>query len=203
MIAPAPFGLRPGLIGPNSAIQLAAALEAMGEGQVARAAFAAAGHAAWLRHPPEAMIPEAEAARLFAEVWRRLPPERAAAVAEEAGRRTGAYILANRIPPAARRLLRLLPRPLAAVVLRRAIRRAAWTFAGSGRCTTRGGGGRYGTIAIAGNPLRLPGAPWHRAVFTTLFAALVDPRARVVADCPATGCAACDRDACRFRIERG
>lgn len=202
MIAPAPFGLRPGLIGPNSAIQLAAALEAMGEGGVARAAFAATGRATWLRHPPETMIPEAEAARLFAEVWRRLPPDRAEAVAEEAGRRTGAYILANRIPPLAQRLLRLMPPRLAALVLRRAIRGAAWTFAGSGRCTVAGGGARYGRIAIADNPLRMPGAPWHRGVFTALFAALVDPRAVAVAECPRAGCATCGADACRFRLER-
>lgn len=202
MIAPAPFGLRPALVGPNTAIQLAAALEAMGEGAVAREAFAAAGRSSWLRHAPEAMIPEADAARLFAEVWRRLPPDRAAAVSEEAGRRVGAYIVAHRIPPVARRMLRLLPRPLAAMLLRRAIRAAAWTFAGSGRCTT-GRGGRYGVIALDGNPLRLPGAPWHRAVFATLFAALVDPCATVIAECPDEGCAQCDRDACRFRIERG
>lgn len=201
MTAPAPFGLRPGLIGPNSAIQLAAALEAMGEGRVARAAFAAAGRAVWLRHPPDTMIPEADAARLFAEVWRRLAPDRAVAVAEEAGRRTGAYILAHRIPRAAQAVLRRLPRPLAAFALRRAIRRAAWTFAGSGHCRLERGG-RYGTIAIADNPLRLPGAPWHRGVFTALFAALVDPRAVAVADCPAAGCADCRRDACRFRLER-
>ncbi|MFN3643709.1 MAG: bacteriochlorophyll 4-vinyl reductase [Gemmobacter sp.] len=200
MIAPAAAGL----IGPNSAIQLAAALEAMGEGAVARAAFAAAGREGWLAVPPTAMIPEGDAARLFAEVWQRLPAARAAAVMDEAGRRTGTYILRHRIPPLAQAMVRLMPPRMAAHVLRRAIARAAWTFAGSGRCDVAGAapGARYGWIAIARNPLRLPGAPWHRGVFTALFAALVDPRATVAADCPAAGCADCLAAACRFRLDR-
>ncbi|MFN6978038.1 MAG: bacteriochlorophyll 4-vinyl reductase, partial [Gemmobacter sp.] len=200
MTAPAASGL----IGPNSAIQLAAALEAMGEGAVARAAFAAAGREGWLAVPPTAMIPEGDAARLFAEVWQRLPAARAAALLEDAGRRTGAYILRHRIPPLAQAALRLMPQRMAALMLRRAIHNAAWTFAGSGRCAVSRGvpGARYGRIAIAGNPLRLPGAPWHRGVFTALFAALVDPRVTVTADCPAPGCAGCQAAACRFRLDR-
>ncbi len=188
------------VVGPNAAIQLAGALSDLCGPAVGQAVFAGGGRGEWFAAPPDRMIPEADAARLFAATRAALPPAVADRVLAEAGRRTGAYILANRIPAAARRVLPLLPRRIAAAVLRRAILRAAWTFAGSGRCTVAGGQG-LGRIEITANPLATPGAPWHRAVFDVLFGALVRGGAVSSVDCPAvTQCSACRNGACRFAL---
>ena len=125
-----------GLVGPNAVIQLAAALRAApGAIEPAERVFASAGALRMLRVPPDAMIDEAIPARLFEALWRELPPEQAARIAHDAGRRTGAYVLANRIPAIARCVLCARCRPAwPAPLLLKAISRNAWTFAGSGIC---------------------------------------------------------------------
>lgn len=185
----------PARVGPNAVIQLAGALaDFEGEGEQWRV-FAGAGCARLLSHLPREMIDEAIPARLFDAVRRCLPADRADAVLREAGARTGAYILANRIPGPAKMLLRLLPSPLAARMLLKAISKHAWTFAGSGvvSCSY----GRPLAMTIATNPLATPGCPWHTAVLEHLFRALAGRRIRVSHD-------ACCRNAgtdCRFVIE--
>ena len=99
-------------------------------------------------------------------------------MAGEAGTRTAAYVLANRIPKAAQALLKSLPAPLAGPLLLKAIARNAWTFAGSGRVRTAARGRRF-VVEIAANPLAMPGCVWHLAVFEGLFSALVAPRVSV------------------------
>jgi divinyl protochlorophyllide a 8-vinyl-reductase len=189
-------------VGPNAAIQLAAALRDGPGPAAAEAVFVAAGLSDWLVTPPDALIAEADAARLFAQTRAALGAERADRVLADAGQRTGAYILAHRIPPMARRVLPLLPARLGAAILRRAIRGAAWTFAGSGRCTVAGGAA-LGRIEIADNPLSVPGAVWHRAVFDVLFGALVRGGAAARAACPAVDdCAGCGAQACVFTLHR-
>jgi divinyl protochlorophyllide a 8-vinyl-reductase len=116
--------------------------------------------------------------------------------AAEAG--TGGHILAHQIPQAAQGVLRALP--VAGPVLALAIRRNAWTFAGSG--AFRVAGWRPLVFEIAGNPLvagEAHGGPvchWHSAVFRRLFGALVWPRVRV----DETHCAAAGDAVCRFEI---
>lgn len=167
-----------GLVGPNAVIQLAEALRAAPDVPgLAEHVFGRAGYARLLRSPPTDMIDEAIAARLFATLWREMPPASAAAIAHEAGRRTGAYVLAHRIPPLARLLLRTLPPRIAAPLLLRAIARHAWTFAGSGRCRTASGPPCL--ITIARNPLAMPGGAWHGGVFECLFRSLVSRSASV------------------------
>ena len=78
------------------------------------------------------MVDEVPVARLHQALRRRWPGE-AADIAARAGRGTGDYILANRIPGAAKRILKVLPAGLRARVLAKAIAKHAWTFAGSGR----------------------------------------------------------------------
>ncbi len=163
---------RSGLVGPNAVIQLAAALRSarVPQGSAERI-FSRAGALRFLVRPPHSMIDENIPARLFEALWCEMPPDEAAIIARDAGRRTGAYLLANRIPPAARLLLRALPSRLACSLLLRAIRRNSWTFAGSGACSVA-----YGSpaiITISGNPLAMPGGWWHVGVFECLFAALV------------------------------
>jgi divinyl protochlorophyllide a 8-vinyl-reductase len=158
--------------------------------------------AAGLSAPPDgtAMIPEGDAARLH-HALRLNCPETAPAMAFEAGRRTADYILANRIPRLAQRILRPLPASLAAPVLSRAISRNAWTFAGSGVFT------RHSPwhFTIVGNPLALdeasdtPLCTWHCAVFERLYRVLVGPDCR----CTETRCSAqTGSDRCVFVITR-
>ncbi len=184
----------PARVGPNAVLQTAAALRAEGGEALARQVFEAAGLARLLEAPPEAMVPEIEAARLHRVVAACLPAGRAERVAAEAGRLTAEYLLAHRIPKPAQRLLRALPPRLAGRLLLTAISRAAWTFAGSGGFSFRGWG--RPVVEIAANPLATPGCPWHRAVFERLFRALVAPGTRVVE----TACCARGAPACRYEI---
>ena len=184
-------------VGPNAITQTAASLRAAGGETLARAMFGAAGLAPYLSAPPDEMVAEQEAARLHAAIAAGLPPAQAAAVARDAGRRTGAYILAHRIPKPVQKLLRWLPPRLAAPVLLAAIRRHAWTFAGSGDVTTTAG--RSPVLTIARNPLATPGCPWHCAVLETLFRALVAADTHV----EETACCATGASACRFVFRRG
>jgi divinyl protochlorophyllide a 8-vinyl-reductase len=148
-----------------------------------------------LRAPPAGMIDEAIPARLFEALWQEFPPEAAARIARDAGRRTGAYVLKNRIPAVARLLLRALPPRLAAPLLLKAIERNAWTFAGSGTCRTTSGD--PAVVTIAANPLAMPGGAWHVGVFEALFGALVNPGTKVV-----YGTVRADgAPACRFAID--
>ena len=76
-----------------------------------------------------------------------------------------------------------------------AIRRNAWTFAGSGVCRTAAAPRHL--ISIRDNPLAMPDCAWHAAVSARLFGRLV---------APGTGIrhTACCRDgaaACRFEID--
>lgn len=183
-------------VGPNAVIQLAEALRAERGTAAAERVFAEAGLACWLAAPPAAMVPQEAVARLNAALFGLLPADAARAVAAEAGRRTGDYILAHRVPPAARAAFAALPAPLAGRLLLAVIRRHAWTFAGSGRCTTAAGPPM--TILLAANPLAVPGCVWHVAVFERLFRTLV-------AASLAVSHTACCRDgapACRFAVAR-
>ena len=87
-----------GLIGPNAVTRMAQALEA-GEGHsICLAVFADAGIARYLAEPPTRMLDEQEVARLHRALIDRLGPDRGGDVSWEAGRLTGDYLLANRIP---------------------------------------------------------------------------------------------------------
>ena len=182
-----------GLVGPNAVIQLAEALRPVPG--AAERVFARAGFPRLLRQPPDAMIDETIPARLFEALWRDLPPAEAAAIAHEAGLRTGAYVLANRIPAFARVLLRALPRRLAAFLLLKAIHKNAWTFAGSGLCRVASGDPAF--VTIIGNPLVMPGGAWHIGVFEALFRALVTRKVRVHHETTEVD----GQTACRFRID--
>jgi len=177
-----------GRIGPNAVIQTAAALRDLEGAAKTEEVFAAAGLGRYLTAPPGEMVDEREAADLFATLYRLLPRDRADAVAREAGTRTGDYILANRIPKAAQTILRLLPRAIAGRLLLAAIAKHAWTFAGSGHPSRPAAM----SLAITDNPVSMPDCVWHKAVFTRLFARIVDPRTEVHhGSCCHAGAAAC------------
>ncbi|MBC2669696.1 bacteriochlorophyll 4-vinyl reductase [Novosphingobium piscinae] len=186
----APAEVASGRVGPNAIIQLVAALQARHGPGAAEALLHAAGLDHYRTSLPERMTDEREAAALHRAVMVHYPAEWSD-LARRAGEGTAEYLLAHRIPRPVQRVLRWLPPGWAARLLLRAIARHAWTFAGSGSFTARLE--REGvTIMIAHNPVATPGCPWHVAVFTTLFRALVSRRTRVEQpDCCARGDAAC------------
>jgi divinyl protochlorophyllide a 8-vinyl-reductase len=161
----------PGVVGPNAVIQLARALKEGPGPEAAQDIFAAAGCQDLLAHPPSEMVDERIPAQLCETLWQKLPDAIARRVAEDAGRRTGRYILENRIPSLVQKILRRLPPPIALRLLTIAIGRNAWTFAGSGPCRVRPR--NPAVIEIARNPVRMPDCIWHQAVFAELFGELV------------------------------
>lgn len=179
-----------GRIGPNAIIQLIEPLQSVHGATVCEAVFQRAGIARLLREPAAQMVPELAVRALFDALQRELGPGDAAIMLQQAGEGTARYVMRNRIPLAARTLLKSLPGPLASRFLLKAISRNAWTFAGSGRFTAAPG--RPHVITIANNPIATPGCPWHLAVFTTLFTTLASSSAEVSHDrCLALGDASC------------
>ncbi|WP_424360951.1 bacteriochlorophyll 4-vinyl reductase [Methylocystis parvus] len=184
------------VIGPNAVTRMAQALShRLGEG-LCEEIFASAGLAHYLRDPPTHMIPAEDVTRLHGETVARLGEERAAAIGREAGRRTGDYLLANRIPIMAQRALKLLPRILAARILISAIARHAWTFAG-------GGAFSYAFVPhlqlrIVGSPIcqslrtEAPACAYYAATFERVFSEMLGPSVHVTEiECEATGAPAC------------
>lgn len=178
-----------GLIGPNAVVQLGHAVAGHLGPDAAMRLFRAAGLAELLVEPPRAMIDEALPARLFETLW-QLHPDTAHAHAAEAGRRTADYVIAHRIPQLAQKVLRLSPRSLGARLLLQAIRKNAWTFAGSGRCAVTGR--PPFVITIEDNPLVMPECAWHAAVFKRLFDRLIQPGTSVeLLSCSNQGAPSC------------
>jgi divinyl protochlorophyllide a 8-vinyl-reductase len=158
-------------VGPNAIIQTRAALIDACGAEPARRVFLEAGIGAWFDTPPQDMVPARKVHGLNMALLAGLDGEAFEAVMRDAGRRTGWYILENRIPGAAKALLKVLPARLGAGALLKAIRANAWTFAGSAPVSVQPG--RPAIIEITGNPLPMPGCPWHAAVFETLFTVLL------------------------------
>lgn len=184
-----------GRIGPNAVNRLAEALEVQVGALRTHEIFHAAGQARFLSARPESMVDERAVTALYASLRSALGPDAAADAARRAGELTGDYLLAHRIPSPVRRLLQLLPARLAAASLVGAIRRHAWTFAGSGAfAATR----RPLCLSIAGCPIcRGASSPhflcdYYAATFERLFTMLVSPACTVrETACEATGAPAC------------
>ena len=165
-------------IGPNAVIQLGEAFSARGMKDLAAQVYSKAGYEALLSHPPEDMIDESVVARLFDNVVTNLTPDLAANILSDAGKRTGEYVLANRIPRFARIILPHLPKSLAFGILLRAIGKHAWTFAGSGQLVVCKQNSL--NLAILKNPLATKlGCNWHVGVFNVLFSRLVHGKINV------------------------
>ncbi len=190
-------------IGPNAIIQVAAALRATVDDECLRQIFAAAGLSDCIDHPPEAMVDETAVARLHQTVRATLPATLATEIMTDAGRRTGEYVLARRIPAPVRVVLPRLPVFLARKLLLKAIRGNAWTFAGSGQFSVQDDGSSC-RVAIRTNPVvsgevaAEPVCHWHSAVFATLFQRLVASDFQVFE----TECCAAGSEVCRFDIRR-
>lgn len=184
------------VIGPNAITRMAEALTAAGGDALCRQIFARAGLSAHLATPPLRMVPESDVASLHRAAIETLGEARAADISREAGRLTGDYLLSNRIPVAAQRLLKRLPRGLAARILVTAIARHSWTFAGGGDFT-------YAfspqlTLSLKGSPIckglrtQAPACAYFAATFERVFSEMLGPSLRVTeTECEATGAASC------------
>lgn len=186
----------PGRIGPNAILRIIEALESASGTPVAREVLERAGLTAYLESPPTAMVEEQEVRELHRALRETLGLEQARAVGRQAGRLTGDYLLANRIPPFAQTILRALPAPLAGRLLLKAIARNAWTFTGNGLFTYSPG--RPHRLCIAGCAIcegalsEEPLCDYYGATFERLFQVLVAPRSRVMeVQCQAQGHPAC------------
>jgi divinyl protochlorophyllide a 8-vinyl-reductase len=195
---PMPAGHR---VGPNAIIQTREALDAICGSEMRRTLFAAAGLGRWQEHDPDHLVDAGDVQALSAAIARALPSRKAERVLSMAGGLTGGYILANRIPPFAQRLLRALPARCALPVLLMAVKRHSWTFAGAAPVTCGADWRGRGWIIIEDNPLCAGRAGferciWHEAVFKRLFSELVSPGVTV----QETACTGGGQPSCRFDI---
>jgi divinyl protochlorophyllide a 8-vinyl-reductase len=190
-------------IGPNAILQVVEALRYRYGDDVTAAVFDAAGLSGHLASPPESMVDERDVIALHGALRARFAVPELEAVLRDAGRTTGDYLLANRIPRAAQVLLKGLPAALASRVLLQAIGRHSWTFAGSGAFSASPArGGRPLTVSISDCPMcrgvaaAAPVCDYYAATFERLFRALVHRDAAVAE----TACAARGDRACVFSI---
>ncbi len=183
-------------IGPNSIIRVIEAMSTAPGPNAALEVFTRAGIAQYLDAPPSEMVDEVEVKALHRALRDILGVERARKIGRDAGRRTGDYLLANRIPPLAQTLLKHLPAALAGRLLLKAISRNAWTFVGGGEFSVSPGTPHR--LQIAGCGLcdgarsSVPLCDYYGASFERLFQSLVSPSARVIeSECQAQGYSAC------------
>jgi divinyl protochlorophyllide a 8-vinyl-reductase len=196
----APHEQPAGRIGPNAVTRLAEAITAFCGRPACERVFGAAGVARYLDHPPGEMVDERHVSRLHAALTADVGFPLAQAISADAGRRTGEYLLAHRIPRLAQAMLKRLPRALAARVLVAAIARHAWTFAGSGQFSYRFGPGLE--LSIRRSPVcrllhtEAPACSYYAATFERVFAEMLGPRTTVTE----TACEAMGAEACRFSV---
>ena len=187
-------------VGPNAITRVGEALDALYGRATTHAVFADAGLTGYLDAWPDAMVDEREVAGLNRGLHAHLPEAGFRRVARDAGRRTGDYLLAHRIPKPVQALLRPAPAWLASRVLLQAIARNAWTFAGSGAFDAAAG--RPCVVTIQDCPLCREIRADHgvcdtyTGTFERLFRELVHPRAQA----SETACQAAGAPACRFEI---
>lgn len=195
------------LIGPNAIIQVAGAIQReFGPDRLGRVMrLAQLEH--YISNPPEHMVSESEVTRLHQAVVNALSAGNGCEVMWHAGQNTARYLLANRIPRSAQVILKVLPAPLAARLLLKAIERHAWTFAGSSQF-------RYCArhpvrISLTGSPMfaspasRQLAARYFEATFVTLFCELVSARTSVVTSSSHASAQGTDGNAaaCAFELD--
>ncbi len=191
----------PATIGPNAIIRMGEAIEALEGAPVAKRIFQAAGIEQYLTTPPGGMVPAADVAALHRALHTTLGDARARTAGWVAGQRTAEYLLENRIPAVVRKIMRVVPPPIAARLLAAMITRNAWTFAGTGRVRFWFGS-KAALVTISRNPIcdgtvsAEPYCDYYAATFERLFAALVHDSTRVVE----THCTALGAPECVFEI---
>ena len=189
------------LIGPNAIIQLVETLRAHWGNQETRKLLDAVGQGLYFEKPPRDMVPQTEVAALHQKLYELVDCQEFKRLSAEAGRRTGDYLLANRIPAPVQWVLKHLPDALAARVLSRAIQKHAWTFAGSGVFTYYWNSRLM--FSIAGNPITaglhsdIPICDYYAGTFERIFRVIVNDNWRAIErTCEASGATACLFEIC-------
>jgi divinyl protochlorophyllide a 8-vinyl-reductase len=148
-------------------------------------------------------VDEREVTSLHRVLRRHVGREPAESISHAAGRATGDYLLARRIPRFAQWILQRLPMAWSARLLAVAIQRNAWTFTGSGRLVVQQG--RLPTFVLEDCPLcrgareSRPCCTYFAATFGRLYERLVCADIVVTeTECAGTGGAAC-----RFELRLG
>jgi len=183
-------------IGPNAIIQMVETLRAHWGTEQTRTLLESVGQGAYLDKPPSHMVPQTEVAALHQRLYGMVDGQEFKRLSAEAGRRTGDYLLANRIPAPVQWVLKRLPDALAARLLTRAISKHAWTFAGSGVFSFAWQPKL--TYSIQGNPItaglqaQVPICDYYAGTFERIFRLLVNDDWRAVEQaCEASGAPAC------------
>lgn len=170
----------PARIGPNALIQSVAALRARYGAEQTAAILRRGGHARLLDELPTHMVPEQEFTDLATALVAQLGVDESYAILYQAGRLTGDYLLAHRIPLFFQRLLRLLPPRLALALFCYAIGKHAWTFAGSG--SFRYYSGRVPCLEVESSIRPVAAVQgFYGGAFARLIQAILDPQAQIVA----------------------
>lgn len=184
-------------VGPNAIIQTREALDEFCGTAKRTAIFEQAGLGTLADDRLRDLVDVGQVNALNQAIGQRLRPQVAHAVLRRAGELTGAYVLENRIPKPAHRLLKALPRAIAQRLLMKAIARNAWTFAGQARVETGADWILIHANPICQGPLGFSRCEWHMAVFSRLFETLVDPRIRICE----THCIGQGSEGCRFTVQ--
>ena len=176
--APAAAPSVTGKIGPNALIQTVRVLQGQASPDEVAAVLHACGLERLLAEMPATMVDEQEFFDLADTLAAQRGVTETLAILREAGRLTGDYLLAHRIPRPFQRLLHLLPRRAAMKLLMTAIRKHAWTFVGSGDFTYTLGRRPQLTIACSSNVTSAV-CGFYGGTFERLFQTLVDAEAQV------------------------
>jgi divinyl protochlorophyllide a 8-vinyl-reductase len=187
---------QPSRIGPNAIWRVLEALRAGPDAGATARVFERAGLSHYLETLPQEMVDEREVTALHQALREVLGVKRAREIGADAGRRTGDYLLAKRIPRPAQFVLKVLPRSMAARMLLKAIEKNAWTFAGGARFSTQAGNPtRFileGSRVCLGAESPITLCDFYGGTFERLWRELVDPHVRVVeVQCQAMGQPAC------------
>jgi len=190
----------PGKIGPNSIIQTVAALEEAYGVREARAILMRGGAGDLPDHLPSALIDEGDFHALVEVLIGQIGAAAVTDILSRSGQRTSEYVFANRIPPMARFVLRVLPPPLSLRVLLPAMKRHTWTFAGSGAFTCATGKAPWLAVsnpALFDTPAMAAAmCAYYRGAFEHMLRMLVSPRV-MLRD---VECQACGDRRCRYAI---
>lgn len=146
---------------------------------------------------PQDPVRERQVAQVHQTIRRELPDDWQH-IMKDAGEKAGRVVLAYRMDPGARDLLRRLPWSLATWMLVRTTTQNAWTFSGSGNFRVV----KTSTLEICNNPVTraessdAPVCLFQQTVLETVFSHAIDTRLRFVE----TKCCAAGADACRFEL---
>lgn len=188
-------------IGPNAIIQTVGALEEERGPQETRRFLRRIGRGDLAEQLPTKMVDELAFITLIAAVRADMGVDDASRILARAGERTADYLLANRIPAVAHKILPRLPRRLGLSLLLKAISGHAWTFAGAGRFSYKVDK-RGATLSLGSCPecrglaVSEPICRYYESCFQSLLRPLIDRRLTV----HEVACAAAGAEACTFEV---